>query len=410
MDQIRRIDAPHREVRLSHLRQVRKTTKKKDWTSDNLKVIPEPTDGYLAEDKREVRMSKKFNYTQKEKARFDMEKTLGDVITTDEFLSKDKAVVTDDNSNVLSSAEIKNKEEPGRISNAPAALMMDEENNLVEGQPATLGDLIKANLGMKTKTAGMTATIGTFNIEWLGQKKRSEEDYKAIAQVIKDSGAEVLGIQEVAKLDGLRRVMKYLPDYGYILGKSGQQMVGVLFDKNRVKYDANSIDQLDDVTLGQQGLRPPLSVDMKVDNFDFNMVVMHLKARFDPRSIEIRRRQAEAVRKWLGEHQKSHEDKDVIIVGDYNDFVGSEALNIIDRGDAVHYATEEAAEKDIYSNIRYKSVIDHGALSNEEGGATEEYVQGSLRTVDENKYKSYLHKVSDHKPIVFEVRSDKDND
>ncbi|MCD4784678.1 MAG: hypothetical protein K8T10_12730 [Candidatus Eremiobacteraeota bacterium] len=435
VENIGRVNNQPREVTLSELRENRGTAKKKEWTNENVQVVAEPKDEFMADSAREPRMKRDFKRSQTGKARHDLNKTLGDIvgisedekkgklsspfkahllkktITAKEFLSSERAIVTDESSTVLSQGEIKEDfVSITELSSAPTSLVMDENGRFMETTaPKSRGE-IESRMNLKKDDLDKKATIGTFNIEWLGVKKRSEEDYKNIAQVIKDSGASLLGIQEIARIDGLRRVMKYLPDFGYILGKSGQQMVGVLFDKDRVKYDVNSIEQLEDVTLGNPGLRPPISVDMKVDNFDFNFVVMHLKSGFDGDDLDKRERQAAIVNKWLKNHLETKVDKDVIVVGDYNDFIDSEALGIIDRGNTVHYATSEAKEKGIYSNVRYKNTIDHGALSEGKGGAIEEYVHGSLRTVDENDYHNYLRGISDHKPIVFDVRSGVDND
>ena len=277
--------------------------------------------------------------------------------------------------------------------------------------PVETGDIKEA---MKLKqqiidAKGKTATIGTFNIEWLGTKKRKEEDYKKIAQVIKDTDAQILGLEEISNEKGLKSVMKYLPDYGYILGKSGGQRVGVLFDKKRVQYDVNSIDQIDEAQVGSR-LRAPLLVDMKIDGgFDFTFVVAHLKAMFDENAIATRTEQAEKLSEWIGKHLDGNQDKDLILVGDLNDFVGSDALAPLQKGGKVHFLTE-GLPKSFYSNIPYKGLIDHCIVTNVQSGTMEEVVPGSIHTVNEKNYPGYLESVSDHKPVVFVVRSDQDKD
>ena len=398
------------DVRLSEL-QARKTEQKgHEWTKENLRVVPEPEDSFMQDETRQKNMTEKFNESQKQKAGFDIHQGLQGIVTAEEFKRRDKIIVTHENSTVLSPDGLKAKS-PNR---APRALLLDENGKLVETDiPADVQD-IKQKMGMNiwktTANPNKKATVGSFNIEWLGMKKRSEEDYKAIAQVIKDTGAQVLGIEEIANVKGLQRVLKHLPDFGYILGKSGQQMVGVIFDKNRVKYDKASIDQLTDITLNKKGLRPPLKVYMQVDKFDFTFVVMHLKAGFDERSLNIRSQQSKLVNRWLSDHLSKEPDKDLIIVGDYNDFIDSEALKNINKGSKLEYVTQGEEEKGMYSNIRYKNVIDHGAISSVEGGANEEYIKGSVRTVDESKYKNYAQGISDHKPVVFDVQSGIDRD
>lgn len=432
-----------RDVQLSDLRARNRVEGAREWSTENIRILAGPEDQTTAEAEKS-QQKKEFVHNQSQKARFDLNKSLGDIVhapsaresspahirqqtqqkkneklqvnqkiggilndvaTTgkgpqlppkmsgEEFMAKEKGVATHLNSTVL---------KPGKDETAAVGVPTASKEEINSGMKLSTDDVGKEG-------HPKTATIGTFNIEWLGQKARSDEDYKQIAQVIKDSGASVLGVEEIADIEGLKGVMKHLPDHGYILGKSGKQMVGMIFDKNRVKYDAKSIQVLDEVTLGNPNMRPPLSVDMKVDNYDFNFTVMHLKAGFDERAIGIREQQAQKMNEWVKNRQANSPDKDMIIVGDYNDFNNSNTLNKMDKDNPLDFATDEAG-KGFYTNIRYKSIIDHAALSNAPGGAAEDYVKGSLRTIDESKYPNYTRSVSDHKPVFFDIRTDKDND
>ncbi len=398
------------DVRLSELRANKTEQKEREWTKENLRVVPEPEDSFMQDEIRQKNMTEKFKQSQKQKANFDINQGFKGIVTPEEFKRRDKVIITHENSTVLSP----DKSGAKSSNRPPKAMLLDENGKLVETNlPADVQD-IKQKMGMNiwktTANPNKKATVGSFNIEWLGMKERSEDDYKAIAQVIKDTGAQVLGIEEIANVEGLKRVLKHLPDFGYILGKSGQQMVGVIFDKNRVKYDKSSIDQLENITLNKKGLRPPLKVYMQVDKFDFTFVVMHLKAGFDERALDIRSQQSKLVNRWLSDHLSKESDKDLIIVGDYNDFVDSDALKTINKGNKLEYVTQGEEEKGMYSNIRYKNVIDHGAVSSVEGGANEEYIRGSVRTIDESKYDHYSQSISDHKPVVFDVQSGIDRD
>jgi endonuclease/exonuclease/phosphatase family metal-dependent hydrolase len=422
----------YREVALTELRQKRKIDSSKDWTTDSARIADDPEDSFVSSFKppeRDTRLDPEFNRALSKKARHDLDNAYegiagGDAAREDqpssarkphgglsaekaepvtesggadkmsavEFMAKDKGIATDENSTVLSGSG----DEAGGSGGATAT---PEE--------------VSGSLKMTTKNVGGSgekkATIGTFNIEWLGKKERTEEDYRNIAQVIKDSDAAMLGIQEIADVEGLKKVMKHLPDHGYILGKSGDQMVGMIFDKNRVKYDANSIDLVEEVTLGNPRMRPPLSVDVKVDDYDFNFTVLHLKAGFKDGAIATRHEQADVLNAWAKDKMARSADKDMIIVGDYNDFVGSDTLSRAKDGGILDFVTREAG-KGFYSNVKYYSIIDHAALSSAKGGASEEYVPGSLRTIDERKYPSYTYTISDHKPVLFDVRTGLDND
>ena len=391
-------------LKLSDVRQKRSNPV---WTADNVSVKPEPGDIYF-DDKagRDAGLIKDFKQAEKLKAFYD--KSVKDGQKPRIYDAEGNPVMrgsepeyTDKSVSVMKSAM-------GETSDKLTDFLESFGEELSETPKKEIETSMKVQPG-EVKIQGKKAVIGSFNIEWLGTKHRKEEDFQKIAEVIKDTGAQVLGIQEVSDERGLKKVMKYLPDHGYILGKSGKQKVGVIFDKKRVKYNVNSIDQIDEVVVSE-GLRAPLVVDMKVDNgFDFTFVVAHLKARFDDKSLKKRKKQAQVLNNWLGNHMKECGDKDVIVVGDFNDFVGSDALNTMGKDNMLHFAAEEAPDG-MYSNIRYKSIIDHGGISSVEGGAMEEYIPGSLDTVDEKDYPGYTKSVSDHKPIFFEVRSDIDND
>jgi len=381
------------------------------WTSESIVVQPEAGNLDKVDGTSKDTVKKEFHRSQKLKAMYDQALKDGGI----------KPVLFDaEGSPIKRGAEPEYKQESvsvmkGSVDPRAADTLSDFFESIEAADSKTSPEEIKNSMGVKPhdmKVGGKKAVIGTFNIEWLGTKKRKEEDYKQIAEVIKDTGAQVLGIEEVADERGLKRVMKYLPDHSYIIsrsGKKGEQRTGVIFDKKRVKYNVNSIDQIDEVVVSQ-GLRAPLVVDMKVDGgFDFTFVVAHLKARFDAKSLKKRKKQAQAMNSWLNDHLKKNGDKDVIIVGDLNDFVGSDALNTMAKGNVLQYATSEAKDG-FYSNIRYESTIDHGGLTSVPGGAMEEYISGSLQTVDENDYNKYTQKISDHKPVFFEVRSDVDND
>ena len=260
---------------------------------------------------------------------------------------------------------------------------------------------------VKTGTAGKgtdTVEIGTFNIEWLGSKGRKEEEFEKLAQIIKDSGAEAMGLQEITDEKALKRILKYLPDFDYILGTTGvrrdgkKQHVGVIYNKKRITPLGNPKElmeaQVPDL-MGDDHLRAPLIVDMKAENFDFTMVVIHNKARMDDRGKKIRGGQAKEINKWLKEQANTNPDKDIIVVGDYNDFVNSKTTKTMSSG-VLYMSTAEAAARGEYSNIPHKSLIDQVGITSIEGGAEGEYIKGSAHVMDTRGYKGYRRWGSDH--------------
>ena len=394
-------------IKLSDIRTKRSSSK---WTSENSAVNLEPGDKFYGDKEgRDAFLQKEFEASQKLK---ELHKKAGldEGIKPLIFNEEGKAVPRGEGTNYT--GESVSVMKAAGSSNKNLMNLLDQIGQELEEKEGK--ESLKSSMNVNQENVnfkGMGAKIGTFNIEWLGTKKRSSEDYEEIAEVIRDTGAQVLGIQEVSDEEGLKEVMGHLPEYGYILGKSGEQRVGVIFDRKRVQYDMNSIDQIDSVVVAE-GLRAPLMVDMKIDGgFDFTFVVAHLKAMMDKKSRRKRTRQANELNRWIDGHLKRKRDKDLIIVGDFNDLVASKTLKVLNDSNMVHFATEEVADdKHFYSNIPFRSLIDQTLISTVPGGASEEFIPGSFETVNQDDYNRFVENVSDHKPVWFEVRSDIDND
>lgn len=175
--------------------------------------------------------------------------------------------------------------------------------------------------------------IGTFNIEWLGdgaddQKPRTEADYQRIADVIERTGIDVLGVEEIENQQALDRVLRYLPAYrGFVYDAGIKQNVGVVY-RPPVKVDQIGIYQ--PLTLGINRMRPGLIVRCSKGDLDWLMMVVHLKSTSRADSTDalrnesriIRGKQSAMLRSWCDSLIKSTPEKDVVIVGDFNDFTG----------------------------------------------------------------------------------------
>ena len=68
-------------------------------------------------------------------------------------------------------------------------------------------------------------TIGTFNIEWLGDgindnKPRNEAEIQQIADIIQSSEMEIIAVQEVENDTALAKIVEKLDDYNFKLSKA----------------------------------------------------------------------------------------------------------------------------------------------------------------------------------------------
>ncbi|MFN8366227.1 MAG: endonuclease/exonuclease/phosphatase family protein [Candidatus Kapaibacterium sp.] len=176
-----------------------------------------------------------------------------------------------------------------------------------------------------------TVTVATFNMEWLGdgnaddKKPRTEADYKRIAEVIEKCNADIIGVEEVENGEALAKVLKYVDGYSYYIGKAGrQQNVGVLY-RNTVTV-TNPQEYMPVATRGERN-RPGFVVNCRKGNFDWTMMVLHLKStsradstdQLREESYVNRREQAAKVAAWADSIVTTTKEKDVLIIGDLND-------------------------------------------------------------------------------------------
>jgi len=281
----------------------------------------------------------------------------------------------------------------------------------------------------KTNIDGQTIEIGTFNMEWLGCEEkrlhrpdgrptgatpRTDEDYKKMADAIKTTGAEVMGVQEISDEKALQKVLGHLPGFDYVIGKTGvredgsSQMLAIIYNSDKVECDKSSVTEIKEAQvsdlLGDDHLRAPLAAKFKSKEggFDFTLVNMHLKAGQKPDMKKIREAQVERINDWAQDRMASGGDKDIVFVGDFNDTLNSSTTRKLGEGTSLHMATSEAAARGDWSHPVTKRLIDHVGVTTTGGGSLEEYIPGTTGALRERV-------PSDHRPVVSSFK-DVDND
>ncbi len=272
----------------------------------------------------------------------------------------------------------------------------------------------------ETRHSANIVRLGTFNIAWLGDGNddkitRTEEDFKRIAGVIEQTDADVLGLEEIKNPFALQRVLKYLPEYNFYVGTQGHsQNVGVIYRKD-VSVTVEKEYMPVAVDVGRN--RPGLILSCLKGNFDWKMMVVHLKSssRYDStpemqtaaRSTRIA--QVEICSKWVDSSLNASKEQDLFIVGDFNDFpkrVKNPTLTALLVNTSIEFLTHESKS---CKNDKWFG-IDHVVCSQ---SAKKRYISGSDHSV--NFYAQFneieAEKVSDHCPMIvdFDV-SAPDND
>lgn len=126
-----------------------------------------------------------------------------------------------------------------------------------------------------------SVTVATFNSEWLGdgiddRNERTEYEYKMIAEVIAGTGADIIGLQEVENEKAIERIIKYLPNYKYIIGNTGWIQNPAVIFRDTVKVV--KIEDYAPLAVKEGKTRAGLVLDVKKGNFDFRMMVVHFKS------------------------------------------------------------------------------------------------------------------------------------
>jgi len=254
-----------------------------------------------------------------------------------------------------------------------------------------------------------TVTVGTFNIEWLGdglddKKPRTDQECLLIADVIARSGADVLGVQEIENEGALRRVLRYLQSYdGFVVDAGIKQNVGVIYRKG---VDVSKSGIFEPLALGRSGMRPGLVLSCKKGAFDWTMMVVHLKStsRYDStnqmrdESRVMRSRQIEILRSWSDSLIALGPEKDIMIVGDFNDFTSR-------RQQATLTALLESNNMTFLTGLlkscknQQWTTIDQVVVSK---SARDRMVKGSERVEDIRSFlkDNMADAVSDHCPVL----------
>ncbi|MEY3688492.1 MAG: hypothetical protein RIT37_54 [Bacteroidota bacterium] len=255
-------------------------------------------------------------------------------------------------------------------------------------------------------------SIATFNIAWLGDGEgndvisRTPEEYMLIADVIKETSADIIALQEIENMAAMNKVLTHLPDYTAILSTNGKaQNVGFLYKKT---LTVESLGEYAPIAIDPNRNRPGYVVKVKKGNFDCYLMSVHFKStsRFDSTdemrtaSRIMRREQSQKAMHWIDSITSNTIDQDVFVVGDLNDFPKREKEPTLQALTSSHKITFLTSN---LKSCKYQQfyVIDHIIAST---SAYSRFLQGTERIIDIHSMyqKDIAEKISDHCPIVMQ--------
>ncbi|MBN2423397.1 MAG: endonuclease/exonuclease/phosphatase family protein [Calditrichaceae bacterium] len=251
--------------------------------------------------------------------------------------------------------------------------------------------------------------IATWNIENFPLNGTST--ITNLGRMISDLDIDIIGVQEVADVSAFNLMISNLPEWRSVLSDDeyspgSYQKTGIIYRFSQVSLSNKQNIFTDD---SYAFPRPPLTAYMQVRDgsgvkFDFNLIVLHLKAYSDPAAIERRKQACEKLEGFIRDQIDAGADPDFIVLGDWNDQL---ELNdqrdvftpFLSRQDMYRFLTLPLTNGYSYIFTPYQNVIDHILIT---ADAEDEYgVAGETRILElEKQYSSYTNTISDHRPVA----------
>ncbi len=215
---------------------------------------------------------------------------------------------------------------------------------------------------------------------------------------------DVVGVQEINDREAFDELAGALPGYAAIVADDpdADSQVGMLYREDRVSVgEVETLFPKD----GYAFPRGPLKAHVALldGSFDFDFLVLHLKAMSDGASEARRRAACKALDRWVTEGVAGGADPDVVLAGDFNDELTDEGKDnvfrvFLDKPSEYRFLTEPVAGAGDYSYIPWASLIDHVLVTTP---VLEAYGDGTTEALHlDSSLPGYLKKVSDHRPIL----------
>jgi endonuclease/exonuclease/phosphatase family metal-dependent hydrolase len=262
--------------------------------------------------------------------------------------------------------------------------------------------------------------LATFNASWLwssyegGYVPRNAVDYAMVASLFDAFDLEVVALQEIGG-EGAMELLGLAEHWAWTLGDSGwSQNPGILWRSDRVRVE--NVRELD-LAINEWPSKEPLVAEVSSleGELAFTLVVVHTKPYAGNEDAAQRYAQLEELHAWLVDELPTEAeapfDVQVVVAGDFNDtFTALNAsfpsLEVFDDDPGFTYVTREC---DDYSQIPYRSLIDHIVLSEpllgawgqgEEDGGCEVIAHDEISPwSDYDGGFSGRQNISDHRPV-----------
>lgn len=271
-----------------------------------------------------------------------------------------------------------------------------------------------------TVNRNRTLDVTTWNLYWFGDTatgpSNRELQLRNAVRAMNTMNNDIFGVQEIAKEDFFVRLRDTLQgNFGGFIAKgiNQAQRTGWLYRKSTVQLLDSGLAVNGGSQAWASGRFPyrfsfRASIDGK--QTDMHAFVIHAKATDSVTAIEDRNRREQDASAFYTYLQSFYGDKNVIILGDFNDDVLRSTIQdgtypspykiFVDKTDEWTVTTKHLSEKGLASYIRSnRSMIDHIIVSNEiAANIHRSYIETPNAYIS-----SYTSTTSDHLPVTARI-------
>ena len=273
-----------------------------------------------------------------------------------------------------------------------------------------------------------TLNLATWNIREFGKTRRSEAAIHYLAEIL--GQFDLVGIVELRDdLTDLGRVLNILGPYWRAVysdmipdAGGNRERLGFIYDKRAVVFNGLAAEaNAPRVKKGFEYLpeksfwRAPYMASFRSGNFDFIVLTAHIRWGD---SDAARRQEIEMLADWIEAKrlEKTSEDKDLIVMGDFNIPSRDDAMfkAITRHGLCVPKALLGAHGTNLEKNKRYDQILHHPIYPEsftKAGGELDFYLdEAHIKELfpDGMTKEKFTHQLSDHLPLWMQINTDVD--